>query len=310
MNAARPDKKPSAAPDVEPEVVELLDEIRSLTVGREWRITLDQVLSILQLDRAEYYRRLYASPSVFPERCDVELFTGENTKQLMFLLEDCVNPRAVDLFISAGYFFSQDILFDWDDFFISVTLSRLQNHSVDRELLETALAGCLRFDDAAEFYCSARFHPDEFIQFAALLFLKRKRIEVHSFSLHLLEEHLRERLKLRIIRWSDLCRSLNGSLWRLALRLNLLTEIQFGATTDYKPSAETRAALRQLGLPTDRRPRKSELQRTFRKMIKQVHPDRNPDTAERARSLIESYTHLLGEIDSGGCPDCSDKSPC
>ena len=78
------------------ELDELLEEIQSLTEGAYWRISLDHVLLLIQLNKEDYYKRLYSTrydsaSSTIPAND----FDTDNINELIGFLEACGYHNAV-----------------------------------------------------------------------------------------------------------------------------------------------------------------------------------------------------------------------
>ncbi len=283
-------------------IQELLDEIESCLVGERWDVPLDFVLQLVELSREEFYRYVYAErdPGNWTEHMP-ESFTAENTQDLIFFLEHAGLNRAGELFHAAGYYFTEDHLLNWFEFFHSVTLSRMQSHSIDAELLETAMAGCQRFADAVEFYGHCKFDEDEMIAFAARLFLEQRGIDQHRVSSGILTEFLKRQIHQRNLIWEHLYRSIFGLLRDNALRLNLagaeeIDEFENAQGEISLLDPELTGALKTLEMPADRLPEREPLKKSYRALLKRFHPDLNPQGQEKTRDLIAAYSLVVSHL--------------
>ncbi|MCB1306904.1 MAG: J domain-containing protein [Leptospiraceae bacterium] len=288
-----------SATDIERRTLdELLDELESVRVGPNWNLPVDYVLSLTETSREDYFRTLYQMEMDDNARPDfADEFNPENTETLVRFLRGCGYTSAESRLHRAGYFFTTDQLLHWLEFFQSVTLSRMQNHPIDREQLEIALAGCRHFEDGAQFYCECVFERDEFIHFAADLYLQRYQIARHHLSLEILEGFLLERIRLGWLRWEDLCRIYSEHLRARAREWGLpgVDEEEAESWLHGAITPEVARALRTLELPAHRMPEPAKLKKQYRALLKKYHPDVNPEGAERTRQLIVAFSIIAGK---------------
>lgn len=77
---------------------ELIDEIRSLTVADQWKIDTDIILSILQMDLADYYKVVYSMRHKGAVSLHIrDSYNQDNVEELVELL------KAAGYSISTGY---------------------------------------------------------------------------------------------------------------------------------------------------------------------------------------------------------------
>lgn len=285
-------------------IQELLDEIESSVVNHDWQLPLDYVLSLLDLSREEYYRYVYAEQAIGNWSDHMpDAFSAESMVDLVALLEHQGLRRAGELFHKAGYYFSEEHLLNWLEFFHSVTLSRMQSHAVDAELLETAMAGCQRFLDAVEFYGHCHFDEREYINFATKLYLEHAQIEDHSLSREILGGFIRREFHQRNLIWEHLYRTIYGTLRDAAVQLELPGADQIDGEEHARRSGggayidpELATALRTLELPTEPLPEPEVVKKQYRQMLKRYHPDVNPEGQEQTRDLIGAYGVVVSHL--------------
>ncbi|MCR9142446.1 MAG: hypothetical protein NXI24_09360 [bacterium] len=285
-------------------IQELLDEIESCLVGDRWELSLDFVLNLVEISREEFYRYVYAERELgnWTEHMP-ESFEAENTGDLIAFLEHAGLTRAGECFHAAGFYFTDDHLLSWLEFFHSVTLSRMQSHPIDAELLETAMAGCQRFADAVEFYGHCKFDERECIEFAVRLFIEQRDIADHHKSRATLFDFLKSQFHQRNLIWEDLYRSMFGLLRDNAVRLELdgaqdIDENEFAANSAGRTllDPELSGALKILEMPVDRLPDREPLKKSYRALLKRFHPDVNPQGQEITRDLIAAYSLVISHM--------------
>lgn len=271
------------------EVRELLDEIESVTEGLQWSLLANQAFAIVDASAEEYARFLYARRlGELPS----ESFDGSNVEQLIDFLEQRGASGAGRLFAAYGIYFGPGLLLDWLEFFQSVTVSRLLSREVDRELLETAIAGAQRFESAADFYCRALFDPEELKNFACRAFLSRYNLPDHEHSRGLLLGYLQVQVNLRVLVWEDLEAALHDALYERAVAWGFLRPEQQARLTAEITEAIA-GALVELEFARHTLPSREALRKRYRALLRRFHPDLNPEGLEKTRRLIEAYTTIV-----------------
>lgn len=268
-------------------VSELLDEIESVTLGPSWSLATEHVLNVVGARVEEYARFLYGRrEGDVPE----DTFNENNVELLVEFLASRGFSSAALEFECAGVFLSSKVLLDWLEFFQSVTISRLLSRDVDREMLDTAVAGCREFADAAEFYCRALFDPAELKTLAVTGFLVRRHLPDHALSRGILLRFLEEQFRLRVLRWEDLEQALYDALYDRACTWGFAVGARRGLAD--LPQAVL-AALRELEFTGQRMPAPEQLRKRYRNLLRKHHPDLNAQGLERTRNLIEAYGVLM-----------------
>lgn len=275
---------------------ELLDEIESGRAGEEWCVPVEYALELLESDRESYFRFLYRRRHEPGWSEDIpDNFGPENVRQLIDFSEKLGFDHAAVAFETAGLHFREERLLDWIEFFQSVSLSKMRSESVERELLESAIAGTRRFEDAAEFYCHCKFDLAAYIDFAGALFLKSHHVRDHHLSRALLRRYIEEQLKRRTMRWEDVCLGLHEHLRQAARAFGFTVSAAAPIPVDDLP-APVIAALRALDFAGDRMPAREELKQRYRSLLKRFHPDVNPEGMARSQTIIAAYAALISEF--------------
>ncbi|MCB1138459.1 MAG: J domain-containing protein [Leptospiraceae bacterium] len=265
------------------EIDEIIEEISSRTVGCHFQVPVGDILEILGMGNEEYFRFRYnrrsSAGSGFSEI--PEDFTEQNTHELIDLLEHCGLEDPLGRLEKAGLHFSSRTLIDLQEFFVSVTLNHILSHTVDVDLLDTSLSGCMNPEDGYRFYMDATFDRDQLKSRAVSLFLDYRSLENHALSRWLLLTYLDRSFRTGYLQWDVLFEHCFDDLFpdrRHAPRqLSLDPELQ--------------EALQELEL--DYVPELEQLKKQFRALMFKYHPDRNPDGLEKTRRINSSYSLLL-----------------
>ncbi len=290
---------------------ELAEELESHRAGENWHIPLDHALSLVGKSQEEYLRYIYSrrhsldrhSPdwdAALKSRLD-----RENVELFVDFLQDLGYSKAGARLQRAGFYLNREFLQAWLEFYQSYVLSLLSRHDIDRELLETALAGCHSFESAVDFYCYSSFTWQDFIPKALEIYLQRQKVREQHFSRAVLSRHIDDQLGKGELFTRLLQSGLKKQLWEKSLLWGLLTTEQAsgwqseGASgkkiAKRELSIELSTALRELGMPAEYLPERSQLQIHYRDMLKRYHPDlnNNNNDGERIQRIIEAYSLLL-----------------
>lgn len=272
---------------------ELREEIESLSDDVSWSVPVEHALSYFPLRLEDYYRFAYARRNADDYASPDDRLTPDNFPDFLRFLEHRGWPDAGKFFFRAGYCLGDAQRTDLLEFFFSVAVSRLQNHQVDRDLLENSLAACRRTEDGFDFYCAAAIDLDELLCFIGDLYLDHNRIARHSFSSSRVRQILRAEVRSGSIRAEDLFQSLFRVLRERALDWGLIQE-----DFDFDPppvfqSPAMKAALRFMGFRPEKPPGRGALKDRYRELMKKFHPDVNPAGGEKSRQLNSAYSLLL-----------------
>jgi len=273
-------------------IVEIIEEIESMTEGDKWTLSLDSVLAILGVSREELYRSQYAKRK--RHGMNLDGFGPDNVGRLLEMLAEYGYRDAPEHFQRAGVYFSPDLLQEWQEFFLSVTSARLMGHMVDRDELENALSACRNPIDGLDFYCETRFRLEDLVRFASSLFLRKHGIEHHSLSAHTLDNFVLHMYGRRILKREDLFATLRELLIEKGLEWGFLRASDVRKTNPLPP--DLAMALGSLEMPTDEIPGSDRLKRQYRTLLKRYHPDVNPSGLEKTREINTAYTFVIARM--------------
>ena len=263
-----------------------LNEIKSITVEDDWYMSSEDVLKHFGISFEDYYRYVYEK-----KEFEFDGFSKGNIDLLIELLKDCGINNVTQSFSSAGYYFSDDQLMEFQEYFYSLTLSRLQNHIIDRELLELSLSGCSNAQDGITFYCDSIVDMKELSEFAIRIYLERNGFENNPFSRELLRSYFKVQFARGIIKRDHILSDLKENLYKKAVIWNFINpEMQI---PNCEISEEMRISLVTLDFAGNRLPDEKSLKVRYRELVKKYHPDINPDGLDMTRKINEAYNTLL-----------------
>ncbi len=279
-------------------VEELIDEIQSVTVADKWSIDTDLLLSIIQMDKEEYYRLVYAKRHSGLISLHIrDSYDDGITEELLEILDVAGLEVARPMFEKSGYSLSSGMRDAWVEFFLSVSLSRIQNHELDVELLKTCLSGCSNPADGIESYIHSTISINDLVSFAAVLFLRKNRIEDHHLSRSILSSIIADQIKIRDIKEEELFSSYRKILHEKAINRGIIEESEKIYTAVYgKLTERQKDALHTLGYTAGVIPASANLKKRYREMVKKNHPDINPGGEAITREITGAYNLLISEI--------------
>lgn len=271
------------------EILELLEEISSLSDSRDWHLSFGQIQAIIPFEKTDFYRFLYSrSKYDLFNSIDTDGFNEENLHVLIEFLSETRSTEISNSFYHAGYYFSESDLSHWVEFFTSVSMSKIQNHKIDEELFDISMAGCSSRKVGIEFYIDSIIDINDLIKFAIPIYLAKYKVENNGFSQKILKNHIQYSIKSRIIKieylYSRLSEKLsykfsnNGSLSGPEEVLELDNAINEFLSKVNKGRAEKENL--------------DHLKVRYKSLMKKFHPDVNPNGSALSKKLNEIYSKI------------------
>ena len=271
------------------EILELIEEIGSLTDSRDWHLSFGQIQAIIPFEKTDLYRFLYSrSKYDLFNSIDADGFNEENFHVLIEFLSETRSNEISKLFYHAGYYFSESDLSHWIEFFTSVSMSKIHNHKIDEELFDISMAGCSSRKIGIEFYIDSIIDVNDLINFAIPIYLTKYNVENHSFSHKVLKNHIQYSLKSRIIKIEYLYRSLSEKLSYKFNNCNSLSgpeevlELENGIYEFLAKVNNGKAEKENL----------NHLKLRYKSLMKKFHPDINPNGTALSKKLNEIYSKI------------------
>ena len=268
---------------------DFLEEIKSMTAGKNWQIPFTMPLEYFQIPPEDFYRYLYSI-----QETECETFHQGNIETLMNLLKVCGVKEIEEIFFKGGYYFSEDYIIAFQELFHSVSLTKMQNHAIDRELLETSLSACRNPADGFSFYCDSVFDMNLLVDFAIEIFFEKYSLDDNEIGKSILKEHIASQFRLGIMVREDILSGLKENLKNKAVLWSFLSADDCRSRyTDEKISYEMQAALRTLEFSGNSMPDESSLKERYRDLVKKFHPDINPEGLEKTRKINSAYSLVV-----------------
>lgn len=276
-------------------ITEVLDEIRSVTIEASWEIDRDRLLGFLPISLEDYYRFAYSTRNSSSPVHIRDRYGPDAISEIIEILEFAGLTGAGEAFYRAGYYFPEQKLIQWNEFFLSVSMSKMQSHFIDPEFLRLSLSACRNPDDGLDFYAQDQMSMDRLMEFAIPLFLEAETIEDHHLSRSILRTFIEQQIKRRLLIPEDLYAAFFRRLRAFAKKEGFLAEETFESGAPI--SGKQWEALCILGFNEKRLPERKALKKRYRELMKKNHPDINPEGSDRTRQINQAYSFLIGEIE-------------
>lgn len=265
----------------------LYSEIKELTNNLHHKISYHILLADFNISYQHFlsffYRKFHTYE--FPE-----YFDKDNLDLLKELLEYYQREDLLQIFYKWGIFFKNEELLEWLDYYISIFISSLLNHKINKDSLEISLLGCDNPYDGFVFYCNNNISEELFFYKAAEIFLSHKKIKVNDLNLYRLEKYIEACFQKKILTYDFLYKDFFNQLYKEAVKYNFLTEEKRKKfKIKYDPSVQFYLDVLEITYIPEN---KEELKKIYYSLIKKYHPDTNPDGLEKTKLIIEAYTKL------------------
>ncbi|MCS7204819.1 MAG: DnaJ domain-containing protein [Leptospiraceae bacterium] len=264
----------------------LYDEFLEFANNIYHRIPYHYVLEELNFKYEEYVSFLYREFSIYQPP---DYFDKENFDLLIEILKYNKKQNLLNHLKSLGFFFSQEELWDWLEYYISITLAFLENHEVRYESLQTSVSACTDVYEGLMFYFNLNFEEELFFRKAAEIFLSKKNIKPNDFNLYILNQYIQDCFERKIISEKNLYHNFFEKLKRICLQNQWIPNDEKFQKSKTKEQNEYLKILEISELPKT----KEELKQIYHNLLKKYHPDKNPNGLEKTKEIILAYTNIL-----------------
>ncbi len=284
-------------------VQELLTEIEDQGLISTWKLSASSIFESIGVKYADFARYLYIEhDNIYGSLDLVDNFCPENIDLLVGFLKWLGFDNIAQFFFQAGYYLSPERGAEWLEFCQSVNQSRMQNHQIDQELMELALAGCRYFQDAAEFYCHSIFTVEECIDYAAKIYIKKQSMKKHKYSYTLLRNFMYSQFSSQTFLERILYAGCMEKLYQKYGQTQddpLQEEDCFLPLTQAMPE-KLAQALRTLGFELSQNclPSRKLVRKRYCQLLKQYHPDmQKQKNTEEIHAIITAYAEFTQYIE-------------
>jgi hypothetical protein len=262
-----------------------------------WRISSDELIEMIGVSRADYYRTLYqTSELVVPISGVTGDFSAREPGALVTVLELFFGRVAEERISGQGIFLPHSLRVDLLDGFLARAAQTVSEHTYQEAEFADMLRAFGRYDRAMEVYLQEYFPLAPMIERAALLFVEDRSFGMPPLALTRAREILRMYFQRHVFSREAILSSVLEKLRSQAAREGYLRrkrahrEETTQGQTVARPSEGW--ARRTLGLETAVLT-PSLLKRRYRDLMKRFHPDVNPQGLEQSKDINNAYALLL-----------------
>ncbi|MBN1698207.1 MAG: J domain-containing protein [Spirochaetales bacterium] len=275
----------------------------SLTRDGRWRLPTDNLIRLLDIDPAEFYRTLYREKDNLPLFDMIDLFTDNDAGNLIALLEEIERLPLIDkkdsrseypplprrngsrieeAFVKAGLFIPHSDRIELMECFISEVNARLSAHSIHHEDFTSMYGVAGDFYRALDMYYAEYFSLGPMIEKACLRFIEKKHLDttayatVPAYLYSLFQRHIFDPRGLFLF---------------IEKKLHSFINKNNDSEQDEKPVSDITRAKRILGLESGLITRK-RLKKRYVTLMKTYHPDINPEGLEMCKRITSAYSFL------------------
>jgi hypothetical protein len=258
-----------------------------------WSIKTEKLISLLELDRTEFYRQIYLLNDKIHFSDAIDRFHTKNAGDLITILEACAYKEAEVVFKEAGLFLPYEQRLELMELFLVDVNGCLTKHQPHYEDFLAMYHHKGRVVLALELYFGHYFDLDKVVRELINYYMHNN---ATGFAFKSTARTYFDELFFRhILNKHDLFYSLE-----LKLRAFLKTELggwedEPETTKEDEFSVKIREAQKIMGLLSASFT-KQQLHRQYKSLMKRYHPDINPRGLEMSKQINSAYSLLLSVI--------------
>lgn len=268
---------------------EIISEVQSVAVDCKWFLPADRLITILNIKKEDYYRKIYAFKDIRYSTSTIKGFQEKDGEVLCLILQRLLHiPNVDDKFFFAGIYFHEKHFKMLKEMFIELIDSSLKKHKFDRDLMMLLDSATINFDDAFDSYFLEKFDIEVLIERCINIFTNLKSIDVLSGAELYLKQYLQSQLNYNRISFREIT---------LEYRRRFYFELYgtYRYDEEYKDTTpidrDTHTLLQFFNL--DKNATKKDLKKKYKELIKLYHPDINKEGLEETKKIIENYNKLV-----------------
>ena len=256
-----------------------------------WTVTADELSD--RYDPVEFYRAVYAAGQV-----STQVYGPDNAGELLVLIDHLTGRDYRTQFRAAGLVLNHEDRIDLTGRFARIMRRAVILHVPEPETFRAMLRQFRRYDRAQVVYLGTFFDTDELVRACTDEYLDARDAPALRSTV---ESYLRLLLQRHIVDLHELAPALFDILRTVARHEGMLPGGR-GADDDRPgpdPADDRRSeirerseALRVLGF-SGSGPTRNEIRDSYRRLMRQYHPDVNPDGLEKAKLINGAYALLM-----------------
>ncbi|AOP35397.1 molecular chaperone DnaJ [Leptospira tipperaryensis] len=273
---------------------DIIFDIQSGCTNCEWYISVEKIISALNIRKEDYYRIFYdlRNEVHFSSRA-ASGFNETQADSLIQLLSKILKIEGIgDEFAKSGIYFDDNHLAELQINLKENIQNRLERHELDKELLLLLSSATIDFDDAFDSYFDDKFNFERIVVNGISDFMESKSIQNDYGADVFLKNHIFSILNTKLFHLREITREYRDrAYYELFGAFRKKPKKKKPVSVFQEMDPETQRHLDVLGF--DAPCTLEELKKRFKELIKKYHPDINKDGLEMTQRIIASYNFLI-----------------
>ena len=278
----------------------LVDAIRhSLEQDERWSITTDELISLLGVDTAEFYRTIYGIRDKIHLYDAIDVFTADNVGDLVTILECFHGPAAEAALSGAGVFLPHESRVELTECFLATVQQAVRRHKVRYQDFEGMLSAVGDFGRAFRIYIEQAFSIQRLFAQAHERFFAGRKPDV--FACRLSSNYLANLFERHVLSFEGVFCKLTHVLERHAYECGFFSERVCFEDEELDDRHQRRKDIDHAKAVMEMdgaRMTLELLKRQYKRLMKRYHPDLNPKGLERCKDINNAYA-LLVALEAG-----------
>lgn len=280
--------KGKANPDSQKVLRDVLFELQQSSQDMRWTLSYQRLGELLSLSKEDIHRRIYSFRNSHPHMTLNGSFQEVDGDYLIDFLSIILDIDQVsEKFTEAGIFFGERSLYELRESFKQLIQNTIASHKIDKELILLLTAATIDFDDAIDSYLFDKFELDFFVRRSIDNFLLMKDINPDFGAEAFLIDYINALLPTKILNFRDITRE-----FRERIFYELYGRTRQSKKKRIKKKVNLEVESLYLFFDLDENATLEELKKSFKKLIKEFHPDRNKNGEEMTKKVIDNYNKL------------------
>lgn len=269
---------------------DVIFEIQSSCLDGEWFISAERIMETLGMRKEEYYRYIYALKDQ-ENYSDYSKGFNESAGNLLILfLSRVLKIEGIEHeFAKSGIYFQEEYLHNLAYMIRNTIQSKLEKHTLDKDLLLLLSTATKYFDDAFDAYFDDQFDIHRIIENCVSDFIEKREIDPSFGADTKLKGYMHSILHTKVFHLRDITEEYRDrAYYELFGRFR---EKQYRRPSQRKIDPEFAELLSFFGLAEDST--KEDLRRSYKELMKKYHPDVNKKGLEMTKTIISKYNQLV-----------------
>jgi len=265
--------------------------LNNLDTQGSWQISRDDILNLLGLHIQDVYKLMVSSTDPLV-KFSISSYSQNDAGALISLLECFGYDQAPQSFWRAGLWIPYRIQVELQESLIDEITSVRSQHKIKYDTFLSIFDNVSSFHRSLDVYLEEFFSRDEITNRTIGKLLKAHSVKMEDPRGLLLQELSYELFRREIVPYRNLFSDIfmklkaflisRGRMESPGKQIPLLDETQWNARQLFDYSNDQQILLK-------------ELKKRYKKLMKQYHPDVNPQGLEFAKNINRAYSFLLGD---------------